>query len=123
MMKLLFIDHECHRKTRSTEFLMEILRKSFSVMAHYYSQHYRTGAAQKVSDCDAVVVVEFPVSRRKFFVVGKKNIFVPMYDNEWNSFWQWKRIAWSGMCVLSFCGKVSALVHVDEAIDCVGSCA
>lgn len=30
-----------------------------------------------------------------------------MYDNEWASYWQWKRIAWSGMGVISFCDKVT----------------
>ena len=30
-----------------------------------------------------------------------------MYDNEWGSYWQWRRIAWSGMGVISFCDKVS----------------
>ena len=107
-MKLLFIDNECHRKTRSTEFLVEVIRKAFAVKEHYYSQTYRTGVAQETSDCDVVVSLEFLVSRRKFLVPGKKNIFVPMYDNEWGSFWQWKRIAWSGMGVISFCDKVSA---------------
>ena len=107
-MRLLFIDHECHRKTRSTEFFVEVIRKAFSVKEHYYSQAYRTGVAQETSECDVVVTLEFLVSRRKFLVPGKKNIFVPMYDNEWGSFWQWKRIAWSGMGVISFCDKLSA---------------
>ena len=107
-MKLLFIDHECHRKTLSTEFLLEIIRKAFVVKEHYYSRPYRTEVAKDVADYDVMVVLEFLVSRRKFFFAGKKNIFVPMYDNEWGSFLQWKRIAWSGIGVISFCGKVSA---------------
>ncbi len=111
-MRLLFIDHECHRKTRSTEFFVEVIRKAFAVKEHYYSQAYRTGAEQETFECDVVVSLEFLVSRRKFLVPGKKNVFVPMYDNEWGSFWQWKRIAWSGMGVISFCDKVS--VHARE---------
>lgn len=56
---------------------------------------------------DVAVIWEFPVSRRKFFFPGKRNVFVPMYDNEWASYWQWKRIAWSGMGVISFCEAVT----------------
>ena len=106
-MRLLFIDHECHKKTRSTEFFLEILRRSFRIEELYYSQHYRTGAESEMSGHDGAVIWEFPVSRKRFYFLGKVNVFVPMYDNEWASFWQWKRIAWSGMGVISFCDKVS----------------
>ena len=107
-MKLLFIDHECHKKTRSAEFFLSVLRKAFDVVEHYYSQYYRTGAQTVAKDCDVAVIWEFPISRWRFFFPGKRNVFVPMYDNEWLSYWQWKRIAWSGLGVISFCEKVSA---------------
>jgi len=60
-----------------------------------------------MADCDGAIIWEFPISRFRFFFRGKRNVFVPMYDNEWGSYWQWKRIAWSGMGVISFCGRVS----------------
>ena len=107
MMKLLFVDHECHRKTRSAEFFLEILRKGFDVKEHYYSNHYRTESEDEVLGQDIIVSWEFLVSRRKFLFSDKRNVFVPMYDNEWASVWQWRRIAWSGMGVISFCQKVS----------------
>ena len=108
MKTLLFIDHECHKRTHSAEFFLEIIRQAFNVKEHYYSRYYCTGSECVTLDYDAVVMWEFLISRRGFFFPGKKNIFVPMYDNEWGSFWQWKRIAWSGIGVISFCGKVSA---------------
>lgn len=108
MKKLLFIDHECHKKTRSADFFLKVIRKAFHVTEHYYSRHYRTESENAAADNEAVVVWEFPISRCKFFFSGRKNVFVPMYDNEWGSFWQWKRIAWSGIGVISFCAKVSA---------------
>lgn len=107
-MKLLFIDHECHRKTRSADFFVDLLKRAFEVTVHAYSRYYRTGAAAVMAMQDVAVIWEFPVSRRKFFFPGKRNVFVPMYDNEWGSYWQWKRIAWSGMGVISFCEKVTA---------------
>lgn len=106
-MKLLFIDHECHKKTRSAEFFIAVVRKAFDVVEHYYSHYYRTGAKKVAKDCDVAVIWEFPISRWRFFFHGKRNVFVPMYDNEWASYWQWKRIAWSGMGVISFCDKVT----------------
>lgn len=106
-MNLLFIDHECHKKTRSAEFFLEVLGKAFDVKEHYYLKCYRTGSKPAARDCDVAVIWEFPISRRNFFFPGKRNVFVPMYDNEWGSYWQWKRIAWSGMGVISFCDKVS----------------
>ncbi len=106
-MNLLFVDHECHKKTGSAAFFLNTLRQLFEVAEHYYSQYYKTGAANVVQGYDGVIVWEFPLSRRRFFFPGKRNVFVPMYDNEWASYWQWKRIAWSGMGVISFCEKVS----------------
>ncbi|MBQ3344514.1 MAG: glycosyltransferase [Kiritimatiellae bacterium] len=106
-MKLLFIDHECHKKTRSAEFFLAVVRKVFDVVEHYYSHYYRTGAQKAGKDCDIAVIWEFPISRWRFLLPGKRNVFVPMYDNEWASYWQWKRIAWSGMGVVSFCDKVT----------------
>lgn len=107
-MKLLFIDHDCHKKTRSAEFFLDVLRTRFDVEEHYYSRYYKTGAEEAIARFDGAIIWEFPVSRRRFYFPGKVNVFVPMYDNEWASFWQWKRIAWSGMGVISFCDKVSA---------------
>lgn len=107
-MKWLFIDHEYHKRTGSAKFFLDIARKSFVVDEHYYDRYYCTQAEKVVADYDGVIIWEFPISRNKFFFRGKKNVFVPMYDNEWASYWQWKRIAWSGMGVVSFCDKVTA---------------
>jgi hypothetical protein len=106
-MKWLFIDHEYHKRTGSAKFFLDIVRKSFSVDEHYYNRYYRTQAEKVAADYDGVIIWEFPISRKKFFFREKKNVFVPMYDNEWASYWQWKRIAWSGMGVISFCDKVT----------------
>lgn len=107
-MKFLFIDHDCHKKTRSAEFFLGVVRKWFGVDEHYYARHYKTGADEAILSYDGAIIWEFPISRNKFYFPNKINVFVPMYDNEWASFWQWKRIAWSGMGVISFCDKVSA---------------
>ena len=107
-MKFLFIDHECHKRTASAKFFLDIVQKEFRVDEHYYSLCYHTASESVVATYDGAIIWEFPISRRNFFFRGKRNVFVPMYDNEWASFWQWKRIAWSSMGVISFCDKVSA---------------
>ena len=106
-MKLLFIDHTCHKTTKSADFFVEILRGAFEVTPLYYEKPYRTGAEAAMRDFDGAVIWEFPVSRGRFYFPGKVNVFVPMFDNEWGSVWEWRRIAASGMGVVSFCGKVS----------------
>ena len=107
-MKWLFIDHEYHKRTGSAKFFLDIVRKSFKVDEHYYRHYYRTQTEKVAADYDGVIIWEFPISRNKFFFHSKKNVFIPMYDNEWASYWQWKRIAWSGMGVISFCDNVTA---------------
>ena len=108
MKRLLFIDHEMHRATQSARFFVDLLRKDFDVTELAYARYYRTGAAAAMRGQDAAVVWEFPIARGRFFFLGKVNVFVPMYDNEWGSVWQWRRLAASGTGVVSFCGKVSA---------------
>ena len=107
-MKLLYVDHACHRATASADFFAEILRSAFAVTEHRYQEAYRTGAKAAMRGQDGAVIWEFPIARGRFYFPGKVNVFVPMYDNEWGSVWQWRRLAASGMGVVSFCGKVSA---------------
>ena len=120
-MNILFIDHECHKKTRSADFFVELLQKKNDVRMVYYKKAY--GCQMSLDDknwADVIVIWEFLLSRYALCCIDKPCIFVPMYDNEWGSFWQWKRIAWSGIGILSFCGKVSAHARscgVDNILD------
>ena len=105
---ILLVDHVCHRTTKSFDFLADLLRRSFEVEVFYYDAHYRVRIpADKVAWADAIVYLEFLPSRFRIAEPGKRCVFVPMYDNEWGSRWQWRRIADSGMAVLSFCGRIS----------------
>ena len=107
-MNILVVDHACHRKTKSADFFFDLLRVEHSVEVHYYEKHYSCKVPEeKVEWADVVVFWEFLPSRFRICVDGKPCVFVPMYDNEWASYWQWKRLAWSGMGVVSFCGKVT----------------
>ncbi len=106
--RLLFIDHVMHQATQSARFFVDVLRGAFDVVEKGYERYYRVEADEAMREADVAVVWEFPIGRRRFYYAGKVNVFVPMYDNEWGSVWQWKRIAASQMGVISFCEKVSA---------------
>ena len=108
-MKVLLLDHVCHKKTKSFDFFVQLLKDSGEETdVFYYERYYHfTVPAEKISWADVIVHLEFLPSRFNVAILGKPNVFVPMYDNEWGSYWQWKRIAWSGMGVVSFSKKVS----------------
>ena len=107
-MRILLVDHACHKTTKSFDFFAALLRSRFEVETFYYDKHYRVRIpADKVAWADAIVYLEFLPSRFRIAEPGKRCAFVPMYDNEWGSRWQWRRIADSGMAVVSFCGRVT----------------
>lgn len=108
-MNVLCIDHICHKKTKSFDFFVDILRAAgMSVDVYYYEQHYHVKPPRKLIDwADTIVYLEFLPSRFRLLFPCKKTVYLPMYDNEWGSKWQWRRIAWSGMGVVSFSKKVS----------------
>lgn len=107
-MRILLVDHVCHKTTKSFDFFAALLRRRFEVETFYYDKHYRVRIpAEKVAWADLIVYLEFLPSRFRIAEPGKRCVFVPMYDNEWGSRWQWRRIADSGMAVVSFCGRVT----------------
>ena len=107
-MNILFLDHASHKKTRSADFFIDILRKAFTVDILYYEKTYQFSIpGEKKQWADVIILWEFLYNRRDLGIPGKHCIFVPMYDNEWGSKWQWKRIAQSGMPVISFCDAIT----------------
>ena len=107
-MKVLFVDHIAHLKTHSADFFLDVLREAFDVETFYYEKTYRFKIPQnKINNADVVIFWEFLYNRRELGTPGKRCIFVPMYDNEWGSKWQWKRIAASEMSVISFCDAIT----------------
>ena len=106
--RVLVVDHVCHKTTKSFDFFAALLSRSFEVEVFYYDRHYRVRIPKdKLSWADMIVYLEFLPSRFRIAEPGKRCVFVPMYDNEWGSRWQWRRIADSGMAVVSFCGRVT----------------
>ena len=106
--RVLFVDHVYHKATRSSAFFVELLRRSFEVEVFNYDRCYRVNIPpEKIVWADVIVYWEFLPSRFRIAEPGKRCVFVPMYDNEWGSKWQWRRIADSEMAVVSFCGRIT----------------
>ncbi len=106
--KLLLVDHSCHAATRSVHFLHDILSKRFDFSVHYYDQAYRPKLPPESRlTYDFLVFFEFLPGRLNLFYPNTRSVFFPMYDNEWGSKWCWRRIALTGMPVVSFCSRVT----------------
>jgi glycosyltransferase involved in cell wall biosynthesis len=105
---ILLVDHACHVSTKSVDFLHAILSKRFDFSVHYYSHAYRPELPQsRRSNYDFLAFFEFLPGRLNLFYPTTRSVFFPMYDNEWGSKWCWRRIALTGMPVISFCSRVS----------------
>ncbi len=107
-MHILFVDLEFHLKTKSADFFLSILRSSHDVDVHYYRDAYHADIPQeKIDRADLIIVWQASLGRKDFVVNGKPCIFVPMYDDDWGSRVQWKRIGTSGTHVISFCDVIT----------------
>ncbi|MGI6494766.1 MAG: glycosyltransferase [Kiritimatiellia bacterium] len=88
--------------------MRDILAGEFDLVDCYYEKAYECELPERGSrHFDVALFFEFLPDRRRICIPGVPCVFVPMFDNEWGSKWQWRRIAASGMSVISFCGKVS----------------
>lgn len=107
-LRILLVDHIAHQKTGSFTFFRELLAKRHEVDVFYYERPYRMRLPkERIARADCIVYWEFLPGRFQVGESGKRCVFVPMYDNEWNSVWQWRRLARLGMRVISFCGKLT----------------
>ncbi|MEI7901563.1 MAG: glycosyltransferase [bacterium] len=106
--KVVLFDHACHASTQSARFFYDLLSPHFDITVHVYEHFYRYQCPQaEVNRHDYALYFEFLPGRLKLFYPNTRSLFVPMYDNEWGSKWQWRRIAMTGMPVISFCARVT----------------
>jgi len=106
--KIILFDHACHASTQSAQFFYDLLSPYFELTVHVYNHSYRYQCPQsEVDRHDYAIYFEFLPGRLKLFYPNSRSLFVPMYDNEWGSKWQWRRIAISGMSIISFCERLT----------------
>lgn len=109
-MRVLFVDIDFHLKTKSADFLLDILRTAFDVETHYYHDLYHANIPrEKIDRADIIIVWQSMLGRKDFVINGKPCIYAPMYDCDWGSTAQWKRIGASGTHVLAFCNAINKL--------------
>jgi hypothetical protein len=80
--KALFVDHEFHRKTRSADFFVEIVRRGFEVEIYYLDPEGRidTGVLDAAAGADVVLLWQMDFLAPVFLAMGKPTIVIPMYD-------------------------------------------
>jgi len=86
-MKVLFIDHVFHKKTRSTNFLLDLLRENFEHVDTEYVDIEGTrhiDALQKARVHDLVVIFQLDFLAIPFLATGIPTVVVPMYDGSAN---------------------------------------
>lgn len=82
MKKALFIDHEFHKKTRSSDFFVDILRATFLIETYYLTPENRPdeGVLAAVADADVVILWQMDFLAPVFLSMGKPVIVIPMFD-------------------------------------------
>lgn len=111
-MNILFIDYFWHRTTKSADFFLNLLKHEFNVYVHYYeAQHKPNIPIERIQWADIVIVWQATLGRRDIVIPGKRCIYIPMYDCDWGSFAQWKRIARSGIQIISFSNAITKFAN------------
>lgn len=82
MSSMLFVDHAFHKRTRSSDFFIDILRNEFSISVFYVNPSEKIDydiieAARNVS---YVLIWQMDFLAPIFIAMGKSTIVVPMYD-------------------------------------------
>lgn len=80
MKRVLFIGHEFHRKTRSSDFFKELLRDRFEVEEAFVDPDDETEPRFNDRDIDAVVLWQIDYLAPIFIARGLPTIVIPMYD-------------------------------------------
>lgn len=87
MKKIAIIDHSYHKKTKSSDFLRNILKNKYTIY-NFYDDSWRGGkgiSVERINSLNIDIIVYFQVitSYRKLKKINCKNIiWIPMYDSE-----------------------------------------
>lgn len=93
-MKILFVDHVFHEKTRSSEFFRVLLQRSFDVRTLFVDPEDPTQLLDSIGDIqeDLVVLWQMDYLAPIFLAMGMRVVVVPMYDGSANMpdvHWVW----------------------------------
>ncbi|MHA7681427.1 glycosyltransferase [Cupriavidus sp. PET2-C1] len=97
-MKILFVDHIFHEKTRSSEFFRTLLARSFELRTLYVDPDEPSRLLDSIEDAqeDLAVLWQMDYLAPIFLAMGMRVIVIPMYDGSANMpdvHWLWARQA------------------------------
>ncbi|MHC3127028.1 hypothetical protein OB03_06820 [Brevundimonas sp. GN22] len=86
MKKILFVDHVFHKKTKSSDFFIDILQQRFEVDRVFIDPENETlqDWADSLATCDAALLWQMDYLAPAFLSAGKPTIVIPMYDGSAN---------------------------------------
>jgi len=86
MKKALFVDHMYHKKTRSADFFVDVLRNSFDIELYYLEPDNRpdAGVLSAAAGADIVILWQMDFLAPVFSAMGKPVVVAPMFDGSGN---------------------------------------
>ncbi len=108
--KIAFIDHNFHQKTRSGDFLREILKREFSIDDYWWSFRNKYNLINDVKQYDYFFFFQSLLPLEDLLKIKDKQIiWAPMYDNLDKSKNFWKKIKFLNIKILSFSDPIKKL--------------
>ena len=105
-----FIDHNFHQKSKSGNFIREILKKKFVVHNFWWSLKDQYKLIDKVKNYENFFFFQSLLPLEDMLKIRDKNImWAPMYDNLDTSLNYWKKIKYLNLKILAFSNPVRKL--------------
>lgn len=82
MRKALFVDHAFHKKTRSADFFIDVVRQGFDVEVYYLTPKSKPdfGIIEAAATADVVLLWQMDFLAPVFTAMGKPTVVIPMFD-------------------------------------------
>lgn len=105
--KLAFVDHNFHKKTRSSDFLREIFSKEYEIHDYWWTFSNKSKLINSLVHYDNIFFHQSLIPFYDLKKIRDKNLmWSPMYDNLPMNWTYWKKIASLKIKILSFSRKI-----------------
>ena len=107
--KLAFVDHNFHKKTKSSDFLREILNEEYELHNYWWTFSNRSKLINSLVNYDDIFFHQSLIPFYDLQKIRNKNLmWSPMYDNLPMNWTYWKKISDLKIKILSFSKKISS---------------
>ena len=111
--KLAFVDHNYHKKTRSGDFLREILSGYFIIDDYWWSLGEETKLIKYLKNYENIFFFQTLIPLYDLLKLKGRNLmWAPMYDNLSFDWKYWKKIKYTNIKLLCFSKKIK--LHADK---------